>query len=102
MDSPGARLYHVLTQTDSQVADLLVQFPEILGSAYPSINTKHGYQHSILTERRPVYSKPRRLDPEKLSAAKQTFDEMEEAGIISRSDSPWASPLHMVRKGDGS
>ena len=30
----------------------------------------------------PVYAKPRRLDPEKLSAAKEEFSTMEKAGII--------------------
>ncbi len=30
------------------------------------------------------------------------FRELEAAGIICRSDSPWSSPLHMVRKKDGS
>ena len=47
-------------------------------------------------------SKPRRLDPDKLSAAKAEFAKMEEAGIIRRSNSPWSSPLHMVKKPDGS
>ncbi len=38
----------------------------------------------------------------KLESAKAEFRKMEEAGIIRRSDSPWASPLHMVPKPDGS
>ena len=29
------------------------------------------------------------------------FSAMEKAGIIRRSNSPWSSPLHMVRKNDG-
>jgi hypothetical protein len=42
------------------------------------------------------------LDAEKLKAAKDEFLEMERAGIVRRSTSCWASPLHMVRKADGS
>ena len=38
----------------------------------------------------------------KLNAAKAEFQKMESAGIIRCSDSPWASPLHMVLKPDGS
>jgi hypothetical protein len=51
---------------------------------------------------RPVFAKARRLDPDKVRKAKAEFRELEAAGIIHRSDSPWSSPLHMVRKKDGS
>ncbi|MBX9657126.1 MAG: DDE-type integrase/transposase/recombinase [Nitrospiraceae bacterium] len=47
-------------------------------------------------------SRFRRLDAEKLAAAKAEFASLEKAGILRRSNSPWASPLHMVRKADGS
>ncbi len=39
---------------------------------------------------------------EKLAAAKAEFAALELDGIIRRSSSPWASPLHMVKKPDGS
>jgi hypothetical protein len=42
------------------------------------------------------------LDGEKLVAAKAEFTAMERDGIVQRSSSPWSSPLHMVRKSDGS
>jgi hypothetical protein len=37
-----------------------------------------------------------------LQIAKTEFKSLESAGIISRSKSPWASPLHMVPKEDRS
>jgi cleavage and polyadenylation specificity factor subunit 1 len=49
-----------------------------------------------------VSARYRRLDAEKLAAAKLEFKQLEEAGIVRRSMSQWASPLHMVRKADGS
>jgi hypothetical protein len=49
-----------------------------------------------------VFAKAHRLDPDKLRKAEAEFRELEAAGIIRRSDSPWSSPLHMVRKKDGS
>ena len=63
---------------------------------------KHGTHHHITTTGAPVYSRFRRLSPEKLAAAKSSFAEMERMGICSKSASPWASPLHMVPKPDGS
>ncbi len=49
-----------------------------------------------------MFAKARRMDPDKLRQAKAEFRELEAAGIIRRPDSPWSSPLHMVRKKDGS
>ena len=64
---------------------------------------KHDVEHTIDTgDSRPIAQRYRRLDPEKLAAAKAEFAELEAQGIIQRSDSPWASPLHMVQKADGS
>ena len=42
------------------------------------------------------------MDGDKLSTARAEFQKMEDLGIIRRSDSPWASPLHVVPKSDGS
>ena len=47
-------------------------------------------------------AKFRRLDNIKLAAAKEEFHRLESEGIIRRSNSDWASPLHMVQKSDGS
>ncbi len=44
----------------------------------------------------------RQLDPDKHRIAEEEFLAMEKAGIIRRSNSPWASPLHLVPKKDGS
>jgi hypothetical protein len=49
-----------------------------------------------------VLARPRRLAPDKLKIAEGEFKKLEKAGIIRRSNSAWASPLHMVPKKDGS
>ena len=68
----------------------------------PKFNSSHSFKHKITTTCKPIKSKFRRLDPHKLKIAKTLFDEMEKAGICQKASSPWASPLHMVPKPDGS
>jgi hypothetical protein len=58
-------------------------------------------EHHIKTSGPPIASRFRRLDAEKLAAAKAEFLQLEKDGIVRRSDSPWSSPLHMVRKAEG-
>ena len=62
---------------------------------------KHPVHHSVpTTPGPPVFAKARMLEDEKLESARK--DAMEVAGVICHSNSPWASPLHMVQKPDGS
>ncbi len=63
----------------------------------------HSVVHHIDTDSAaPVFACPRRLDPEKHRIAEEEFLALEKAGIIRRSNLPWASPLHLVPKKDGS
>jgi hypothetical protein len=84
------------------VRSLLASFPTIVGTGKGKPSPKHKIRHTIETTGRPVFAKARRLDPDKLRKAEAEFRELEAAGIIHRSDSPWSSPLHMVCKKDGS
>ncbi len=58
--------------------------------------------HHIKTTGPPIASRFRRLDGEKLAAAKKEFEQLERDSIVRGSDCPWSSPLHMVEKADGS
>uniref|UniRef100_A0A5S6Q0Y3 RNA-directed DNA polymerase n=1 Tax=Trichuris muris TaxID=70415 RepID=A0A5S6Q0Y3_TRIMR len=61
-----------------------------------------GIDHCIQTRGPPVYARPRRLMPAKLAAAKTELDELVRRGILTPSQSPWASPIHLVPKDNGS
>ena len=80
---------------------LLREFPSLTQPTFSDTTTKHGVEHHIETRGPPVYARARRLDPERLAIAKSEFANMERMGIVRRSDSPWASPLHLVPKPDG-
>jgi Reverse transcriptase (RNA-dependent DNA polymerase) len=85
----------------SRYQRILIEYPTVLCQSKELPPVVHNVQHHIETEGWPVTSKYRRLDPVKLAAAKQKFEEMEQQGIICSSSSQWALPLHMVRKPDG-
>lgn len=80
--------------------DLLEKYPNI---TRPSLERAcHSeVEHFIETTGAPVYAKARPLPPHKYKAAKEEFQEMMKQGICRPSKSPWASPLHMVLKKDG-
>jgi hypothetical protein len=86
-----------------QVQQLLGDFPSLLRPSAAPFKPLHGVVHHIDTgSAAPVFVRPRRLDPEKHRIAEEEFLALEKAGIIRRSNSPWASPLHLVPKKDGS
>ena len=86
--------------SSSPLQHLLEDFPSVLNKSKVLLAPTHRVQHFLITEGRPVTAKYRRLDNERLEAAKKEFAEVEKQGIIRRSSSNWASPLHMVKKAD--
>ncbi|BHF81061.1 hypothetical protein SprV_0702419000 [Sparganum proliferum] len=78
--------------------DLLLQHPNIIKPQFRSGEIQHDVVHHIRTSGPPVFARPRRLAPSRLQAAKAEFEHMLQLGIIRPSESPWASPLHMVPK----
>jgi len=78
-------------------------FPDLLKAPdYNNCPVNMKEVHTIVTEGSPVFSRPRPLSPDKLDIAKKEFEALLNLGIVRPSSSPWASPLHMVKKADGS
>ena len=77
----------------------LLDFPQIIGPADVPREHRHSTVHHIrTTPGPPAASRPRRLAPDRMRIAKSEFEEMPRIGTTRRSDSPWASPLHLVLK----
>ncbi len=89
-------------QMKATYSRLLDKFPAVVCASKRLPPVSHDVIHHIVTHGPPIASKFRKLDSEKLAAAKAEFKQLEEDDIIQRSTSPWSSPLHMVRKADGS
>ena len=88
-------------QPTTEFDAILSAYPDIVQPCNNDSLVKHQVTYHINTVGPPVYSRPRRLSPERLKAAHQEFDHMLQLGIIRPSASSWASPLHMVPKKSG-
>lgn len=89
-------------QVDNPYRDLLGKYPEITKPICYTGKTSHSVVHHIETTGPPVFAKARPLPPDRYKKVKDEFSFMQETGICRPSKSPWASPLHVVPKKDGS
>lgn len=87
---------------NSTYADLLNEFPSITKLTPSGATTEAAVTHHIETFGPPVTARARRLPREKLEAARTEFELLMKEGICRPSKSNWSSPLHMVKKKDGS
>ncbi|BHF73861.1 hypothetical protein SprV_0401694500 [Sparganum proliferum] len=76
----------------------LRRHPKICNPRVRSGEVQHDVVHHIRISGPPVFARLRRLPPERFQTAKAEFEHMLQLGIIRPSESPWASPLHMVPK----
>lgn len=81
--------------------EILRKYPNITRPSAVLKEPKHPVKHFIETRGPPVTAKARRLPPDRYNAARTEFLRMTEEGICRPSKSPWASPLHIVMKKDG-
>lgn len=88
---------------DSAYHRLLAEYPDLTRPPrFGREKARHSVVHHIeTTPGPPVYNKPRRLAPDRLIQVKAEFQLMIERGVMRPSESPRASPLHVVPKNDG-
>ncbi|GBM03973.1 hypothetical protein AVEN_99176-1 [Araneus ventricosus] len=100
--SASESMYVATVQGDSPYVKLLLKFSDITKPSQPkpAVHVKHNTEHHIEMRGPPVFSKARRLDPEKLQAAKRESQHMVSQGWCRPLKSAWASAPHMVHKKD--
>lgn len=81
--------------------ELLRAYPDVTRESPVPIKFKHDVVHELHTTGPPLFARPRRLPPERYRVARREFDYMLNKGICRPSSSPWASPLLLVAKKDG-
>ena len=64
--------------------------------------TEKGYHRIDTGDARPIRQPPHRLPLAKQSQINDLLEDMKRQGVIEESDSPWSSPVVLVRKKDGS
>ena len=85
-----------------KVRKLLTHYADVFSSGDLDLGRTSLVQHHIYTRDSPhIKQPPRRVPPAKREEMQRAVQEMEAAGVIERSDSPWCSPVVMVMKKDG-
>ena len=86
-----------------ELRELLHWFSDVISVSVTDIGRTDMVQHSIdIQNSKPIKQGPRRLPFHRRQEVKQLLDSMLENDIIEPADGPWASPIVLVTKKDGS
>ena len=86
-----------------KAADLMRRYQDIFALESMELGKTDLVKHVIRVDNPvPFKERYRRIPPHQFEEVRKHLAEMEEIGAIRRSNSPWASPIVLVRKKDGS
>jgi hypothetical protein len=91
-----------MTSEREKLKELVTEYRDVFAVKGETLGKTEIVRHTIDTgENRPVKQPPRRVPMHQVETMETALREMEGAGVIRPSDSPWSSPVVMVRKKDG-
>ena len=86
----------------AEVAALLADFADVFARSADDLGRTSIVKHEIRTsESKPIRQNPRRLPSSQRAVAEAEIQNMLKRGVIEPTSSPWASPIVLVRKKDG-
>uniref|UniRef100_A0A0A9XT48 Transposon Ty3-I Gag-Pol polyprotein n=1 Tax=Lygus hesperus TaxID=30085 RepID=A0A0A9XT48_LYGHE len=93
-----------LTVNEREMAEkLLKEYSDVFAKNSADIGSFKGCTHPIdVGESPPIRQAPRRIPLHRLEEVEKLVEEMEANNVIEPSISPWASPIVLVKKKDGS
>lgn len=81
---------------------LLLEYADVFAHADGDLGRTTQLHHKIHTgEAPPIRQHVRRVSPHRRQEIQQLLQEMQEEDVIQKSTSPWAAPIVLVRKKDG-
>ena len=96
-------LSHLEPREAEEVKALLSEFRDIMSTGPLDLGSTTVIQHDIeTTSEQPIRQAPRRLPMHQGKEVRDHIHKLLEEGLISPSNSPWAAPIVVVRKPDGS
>jgi transposase InsO family protein len=95
-------LDHLPEGEQEHVTGILHRHRRLFSSADDALRPISGVEHAIKTSGGPVRAQPYRAGPQERLRQKAEIDRMLRLKVIAPSTSPWASPVVMVPKADGS
>ena len=101
LDISGADLW--AEEHKQSIKKIFEDFHDVFALSPLELGRTSLVQHNIkITDPKPFKERYRRIPPHQFEEVRKHLKEMEEIGAIRRSNSPWASPVVLVKKKDGS
>ena len=99
-----SRFLHQMEARPTDGIRVVSEFPDVFPDDLPGMPPERDIEFSIdlLPGTAPIAKRPYRMAPIEHEEVKKTIDELLAKGYIRRSFSPWAFPLLLVDKKDGS
>ena len=95
------QLDHLTEQQRNELSELLSEFG-VLFNDRPGRTTLTSHHIELKPGSRPIRQPPYRVNPQKADLIREELEKMKDMGVIEESFSPWASPIVLIPKPDGS